>query len=200
VNRPGTPDAAGSRRRVLDHEANAALRDFLRPAEMSLAVLRERLTRARRGRPPSESGLERFWSKLQSLPPEAAMESAPFPPGDAAEIGQRLGTHPALVETLMQLNRRLPADCLWVIERRPALVHPATGVAFAFAVGTIGCALRFAEPALSQARAAGAGQRARTLDDPAHDLVPLGPAWVYAVRDRREAAWCRAAYAAAGAM
>jgi|GEM_PF-1966540 len=54
-----------------------------------------------------------------------------------------LGTHPDLVYLLWhQVSAKLPVDCRWVVFARPILVHPTTGVIFAFAAGTHYCGFR----------------------------------------------------------
>ena len=54
-----------------------------------------------------------------------------------------LGTHPDLVYLLWhQVSAKLPVECRWVVFARPVLVHPTTGVIFAFAGGTHYCGFR----------------------------------------------------------
>jgi hypothetical protein len=54
-----------------------------------------------------------------------------------------LGTHPDLVQWLWdKITAKLPVCCSWVVYGAPVLVHPTTGVIFAFACGTGPYALR----------------------------------------------------------
>ena len=56
-----------------------------------------------------------------------------FPPSEQTD----LGTHSDLIDRLWKnLNSHLESDCRWIVGFRPALTHPKTGVAFAFARGT----------------------------------------------------------------
>src|SRR2546421_12530470 len=68
-----------------------------------------------------------------------------------------LGTHPDLVERLWrELTVSLPEACPWVVYGSPTLVHPQTGIVFAWAGGTHTYALRLAQSDRARALSAGA--------------------------------------------
>ena len=186
---------------AIGHPANAALLDFLRSPEFTPELVRQRLTRAASGQPPSEDKLAALLAKMRATPKLPDEPSAPFPVDmkDLMALGGRLGTHPDLIERLFLLNRLLDEDCRWTIHRRLALVHPRSGIAFAFAFGTIGYALRLPPPELAAAVAAGAGPLPKS-GDPTHDIAALGPGWVYGVWHPDEPGWCHAGYKAAGSV
>lgn len=140
----------------------------------------------------------------------ATAEGAPVescPPDAVADPRMRLGTHPDVVERLWdELGGALPLPCQWVAWGAPALVHPRTGVVFAFAGGTV-YALRLLGTDVAEALRAGAEQ---VHDFPAYpalgiaasslDLRTIGPEWVFGGWRREEPAWCHAAFEAAGAL
>jgi hypothetical protein len=126
---------------------------------------------------------------------EADAYSGP-PPADVDR--RHLGTHPDIVERLWDaLNAALPADARWLVFDGPALVHPASGVILATAIGTQ-YALRLLPEHLATAVAAGSEllhvfRTVRTtLDLPA----TFGADWVFGRFDDREASWLRASYEA----
>jgi hypothetical protein len=60
----------------------------------------------------------------------AGAESSPNP-------YYNLGSHPDIVERIWdRLGMDLPEDCRWIVCGTPALVQPATGILFAFGLGT----------------------------------------------------------------
>ncbi len=103
-----------------------------------------------------------------------------------------LGTHPDLVERLWdQLTVQLPANCCWVVGKRPVLMRKDTGVIFGIAIGTVFYALRLPEPdciALDSAKRGLVERWANEhgIDGEArHQYVaaqlascPVGPAWI----------------------
>jgi len=111
---------------------------------------------------------------------------------------RHLGTLPAVVDRLWDaLNAALPADARWLVFDGPALVHPASGIILAAAIGTQ-YALRLQPADLTAAVAAG-GELVHTfrtvgttLDLPA----AFGPDWVFGRFDEREPGWLRATYEA----
>ena len=89
-----------------------------------------------------------------------------------------LGTHPDLVYLLWhQISAKLPVECRWVVFARPILVHPTTGVIFAFAGGTSYCGFRLPPlmyPVVSEAKSKwlqGKAPNSRT------NLDELGEEW-----------------------
>jgi hypothetical protein len=82
---------------------------------------------------PANSGLRRHRESRQlrrNIPPLARPDEVPRP-------YDTLGTHPDLVARLWdELYAKLPVDCRVVFYGAPALMHPTTGVVFAFAGGT----------------------------------------------------------------
>lgn len=123
-------------------------------------------------------------------------------PEDVEEPYLRLGAHPELVERLCEeLPKNLPQDCRWIVYGTPALVHPDTGIVFAFGGGTHTYALRLPPSSLGDARAAGA----KTVREyPAYpelgisasrlDLAQIGPDWIFGGWHQGEDHWCLAAY------
>ena len=129
-------------------------------------------------------------------------------PHEVEEPTLRLGAHPDLLEQLWdRLGKALPRDCRRIVHGTPVLVHPKSGVLFAFCGGSMTYALRLPEPARSEAARAGAetirnypaypelGVRSSRLD-----LATIGPEWVFGKFLREEAAWCRAAFEYAGGL
>lgn len=114
----------------------------------------------------------------------------------------RLGTHPELVERLWdELGGGLPRDCRWVVYGAPALVHPDSGVVFAFAGGTHAYALRLPPAERAAALAAGAallhpypGHPELGIAPSVLDLDEIGPEWVLGGWFAEEPRWCAAAY------
>ena len=106
-----------------------------------------------------------------------------------------LGTHPDLVEQLWdKLTTYLSVDCRWVVYRRPVLVHPTSGIVFAFATGTHLYALRLSEPERAEAKRLGAVRRYEVRGSLALDLDEVGDAWVFGGWRAEEPRWCAAAY------
>lgn len=156
---------------------------------------------------PANADLVRHFSRPERL--GRLRSGIPLPdcaPDEVADPYAGLGTHPDLVERLWdQLGGALPADCRRVVYGRPMLVHPETGVAFAFAVGTSAHGLRLPPAEHAQAVAARAecvvgypaypdlGIAARRFD-----VWELGREWVLLGWLPGEEAWCAAAYRHAG--
>ncbi len=127
--------------------------------------------------------------------PSASPESVP-------DIYYNLGTHPDLVERLWdQLTVKLPAEYRWIVYGAPVLVHPSSGIIFAFAGGTHTYALRL--PAREREEALHAGAK-RLYEYPAYpglgieastlDLDDIGKEWVFGGWFKGEEDWCLAAY------
>lgn len=83
---------------------------------------------------------------LRYLASNTGRNNAPLeePPGAFDKtFYDELGTHPDLVYLLWhKISAKLPVECRWVVLARPVLVHPTTGVIFAFAGGTHYCGFR----------------------------------------------------------
>lgn len=106
-----------------------------------------------------------------------------------------LGTHPDLVTRLWdEITVKLPADCRWVVYGHPALVHPGSGIIFAFAGGTHTYALRLPERERQDALRAGAGRVHKYSDGSSLDLNDIGSEWVFGKWLKEEDQWCLAAY------
>jgi hypothetical protein len=98
------------------------------------------------------------------------------------------------------LTRKLWNGC-GINHGTPALVHPQSGTAFGFGVGSLTCALRLPPILTSAALAAGAKTR---WDFPAYpelgipaaslDLAGTGAEWVFGGWLPAEVEWCHAAY------
>ena len=135
-----------------------------------------------------------------NFPPQARVltESGPMP--------RTYGTHPDLADHVWNvLSTKLPEDCSWVVYGRPVLIHPKTGVIFAFGGGTQTFALRLPAAVREVAIKAGATRvyhyrayprlkmEASTLD-----LADIGDEWVFSHWLKGEEDWCLAAYEFAG--
>jgi hypothetical protein len=111
----------------------------------------------------------------------------------------QLGTHPDLVARLWdELGGVLPEDCRYVVYGRPALVHPGSGIIFAFAGGTHTYGLRLPEALAEEAIRAGASRFIRYPDQTSFDVTGFGPGWILGNWLRQEPTWCRSAYDHAG--
>jgi hypothetical protein len=126
-----------------------------------------------------------------------AAESGFGPPADDVDR-RHLGSHPDIVDRLWDaLNGVLPVDARWLVFDSPALVHPASGVILATAIGTQ-YALRLLPEDRAEALLAGAElvhsfrSVGTTLDLPA----TFGPLWVFGSWDDREPTWLRASFEA----
>ncbi len=119
---------------------------------------------------------------IEYLRINSGRDNAPFeenPDKFDREWYEGLGTHPELVELLWYNNTKLiPVDCRWVMWARPVLVHPATGIVFAFAGGTNLYGFRL--PPEEHFNAHLAKQKwfeGRTKLDPVFALEGLYPQW-----------------------
>lgn len=106
-----------------------------------------------------------------------------------------LGTHPDLVGTLWdELDHALPKRCAWIVEGRPALVHPDSGVVFGLAFGTQPIVLRVEaarHPELASAMSEGAAGRSFAGAPP---FPASERSWVVAPYGPHLAALARAAF------
>lgn len=123
-------------------------------------------------------------------------------PEDVPNAYYALGTHPDLVERIWEeLARPLPVDCRVVFYGTPALMHPASGVVFAFAGGTHTYAMRLPPDVRAEATRAGATRVTHyPAGQPSFDLADVGEEWVFCAWFRDEEAWCLAAFEHAGAV
>ena len=126
-----------------------------------------------------------------------AAEASSGPPG--TDVDRRhLGALPAVVDRLWDaLNSALPADARWLVFDGPALVHPASGIILAAAIGTQ-YALRLQPDDLEAAVATGAElvHTFRTVGTTLDLTATFGPDWVFGRFNEREPAWLRASYEA----
>jgi hypothetical protein len=81
-----------------------------------------------------------------------------------------------------------------VVYSHPALVHPRSGIIFAFAGGTHTYALRLPEREWQDALRAGAGRVHKYGNGSSLDLDDIGPEWVFGKWLKEEDQWCLAAY------
>ena len=106
-----------------------------------------------------------------------------------------LGTHPDLVTRLWdEITMKLPVDCRWVVCGAPTLVHPQSGIIFAFGGGTHTYALRLPERERQEALQAGAERVHRYSNGSKLDLADIGPEWVFGGWLKGEDEWCLAAF------
>lgn len=109
-----------------------------------------------------------------------------------------LGTHPDLIVRLWdELTTSLPEQCAWIINKRPVLVHPTSGIIFGYAEGTHAYTLRLPPTVYEEAIAQGA-TRVHAYPDQTFDLETVGPEWVFGHWLKEEPGWCLAAYEFAG--
>ena len=179
---------------ALDEPRNRAVLEFLKPPEVTAALVAERLVRAHGGSPPPDLADKVAW--VLSRPRQEPIPSQPLEAVGNPLYG--LGTHPDLVERLWRLNAALPADCRWVVYRCPALVHPQSGIVFGFGFGTIGYALDVPEDCRAEAERRGLRNRRELPRSQPYDLGPLGAGWRFGKWREQETGWCRAAYDVAG--
>jgi hypothetical protein len=135
----------------------------------------------------------------------AAKGTRSCPPSCVEDPYMTLGTHPDLVARLWdELGGTLPVDCRWIVFGTPALVHPDSGVIFAFAGGTHTYAFRLPPRERDRAVAAGATTVHRypaypelNIEASVLDLAVVGEEWVFGGWHAGEEEWCRAAFARA---
>jgi len=177
---------------------NAAVLAFLTPLDYSdERVVRERLSRTLRRASPAK--IDETVAKIMLVRSPPVPVSQPLEA--VADPRHGLGTHPDLVERLWKLDAFLPERCRWVVHGHPALVHPASGVVFGFAGGTLGYALRLPGSARREADELGAKTAIRMPFEAPWDVWDAGkagPEWRFGVWSEREPEWCRAAYDWAG--
>lgn len=119
-------------------------------------------------------------------------------PEDHPDPYFQLGTHPDLVARLWnKITIPLPEKCQWIINKRPVLVHPATGIIFGYAEGTHAYALRLPPAEYQEAIQKGA-TRIHQYPSSTFDLDTVGKEWVFGKWLKDEPAWCLAAYEFAG--
>jgi hypothetical protein len=112
---------------------------------------------------------------------------------------ESLGTHPDLVTRLWdELGKGLPEDCRAVFFGTPALIHPVSGIVFAFAGGTQTYAFRLPQPDRDNALEAGASRVMRYPAGGSLDLKNIGEEWVFGWWYSMEDAWCHSAFTFAG--
>jgi hypothetical protein len=140
---------------------------------------------------PANAGLRRYRESHQirrNIPPLAR-------PDEVTRPYDSLGTHPDLVARLWhELPAKLPVDCRVIFYGGPALMHPTTGVVFAFAGGTHTYALRLPEAERSDALRAGATRVKHYPAGQSFDLTEVGDQWVFCGWFRGEEEWCLAAF------
>lgn len=126
-----------------------------------------------------------------------ADESGFGPPSAEVDRGH-LGSNPAVVDRLWDvLNAALPADARWLVFDSAALVHQASGVILATAIGTqYALRLRPEHHALAVAGGAELMHTFRTVGTTLDLPAIFGPNWVFGAWDEREPAWLWASYEA----
>jgi hypothetical protein len=137
--------------------------------------------------------------------------AANFPPASrelitSGPMPKTYGTHPDIAEHVWEkISAKLPEKCAWVIYGRPVLVHPSSGVIFAFGGGTHTYALRLPPDVRDAAIKAGATRvyhyRAYPelkIEACTFDLATIGDEWVFSHFLKGEEDWCLSAYEFAG--
>lgn len=136
---------------------------------------------------------------LRYLGQGAQPVSVPVEPPPPGIDTWRLGAHPDLVERLWTaLNAVLPTDSRYLVAGGAALVHPASGLILAVALGTQ-YALRLTGDGLAAALAAGyeTSHEFRTVGRTLDLASTFGRGWVFGRHDSREGEWLAESYAAA---
>ena len=106
-----------------------------------------------------------------------------------------LGAHPDLVEKLWdKLTSRIGMDCRWVLHARPVLVHPETGVIFAFATGTHMYAFRVPAQLREEAGVTQATQEYHYSDGSVLDLKQYDADWIFGGNIDNEVELCLKAF------
>jgi hypothetical protein len=139
---------------------------------------------------PANAGLRRYLEPRMraGFPPVAS-------PDEVERPYETLGTHPDLVSRLwVELGRTLPEDCRGVFFGAPALIHPESGIVFAFAGGTHTYAFRLPEVERNTALEAGASRVMRYPGGASVDLNDVGEEWIFGWFYSTEESWCRAAF------
>jgi hypothetical protein len=126
----------------------------------------------------------------------------PFQKWDAID-DWHLGTHPDLVMYFWEMmTSKLPFQCKCIVYRRPALVHPETGVIFGMAGGTDTIALRLPTPEQDEAlKIKGFGKKVKYPLKGTVYANKLGEDWALVPPfDDRLRDWCFKAYEYAGTL
>ena len=104
-----------------------------------------------------------------------------------------------------EVTVKLPVNCQWIVYGTPALVHPRSGIIFAFGGGTHTYAFRLPLPEYQEAIQAGANRIFQFSANPnlkiklaVLDLDIIGREWVFGNWLRGEEDWCLAAFNFAG--
>ena len=139
--------------------------------------------------------LQRPWQRLGDWAFGRDREMDSPPPEVVTEGFQNIhGTHPEVVERILQLSAGVPGCCRATVCGSPALVHPETGVILAFGAGTV-YYLRLPPALAPQAVQAGALLRYKWSFGGEMDVrAELGDEWVGGRWLKPEPAWCAAAY------
>ena len=120
------------------------------------------------------------------------------PPALAAPDIAHSQIHPDIIERIWRLAAVMPKDCRASVYGAPALVHPETGVIFAFGTGTA-YFLRLPAAAAAEAIKAGAFTNHRWSFGGDMDIrQQLGEEWIGGRWLQNEPAWCLWAYKQVG--
>jgi hypothetical protein len=178
-----------------DDPRNREVIEFFQPKDVTADTAREALRQV-----SPRASTDEIERRVQGLIARITATPVKPPPPlsqaltDIPDPHYGLGTTPDLVERLWRLDETLPQRCRWVFWGKPALVHPATGVVFAVAFGTIGIVIRLPKDVLDraapdQAPRAIAGNPGQTFD-----IGPAGPEWRFLRHGAPALEWCLAAY------
>ena len=140
----------------------------------------------------ANAGLIAYLAQYKSSPrpPVALPESIPM-------VYMNAGSHPDIVSRVWdELGADLPGECRLLVHGTPALVHCASGVVLAAALGTA-YALRLPSSAVEAALAAGAKTTTKWSGGRVLDVQQeLGQDWILGSYEKAEVTWCREAYEA----
>ena len=139
---------------------------------------------------PANNGVIRYLERMKSERPPL---SDVRPPADPRHDYWGIGAHPEIVERLWdQLGSRLAREARQVVLEAPALIHSATGVILAVALGT-SYAIRVPSSAHAVAMEAGAKTQIHWSDGTVLDLqAEFGDDWFAGSWSSHEGVWCTA--------
>ncbi len=142
-------------------------------------------------RQPANAGIVRY---LERPGRAAGRPDVRAPRGDRRDYWES-GAHPDIVERLWdQLGRDLPVACRQVVLGSPALVHPATGVVLAMALGTQ-YGLRLPASALRNGLPAGVRTENVWSNGSRMDIQQaFGADWIFGAWSSDELMWCAQAF------
>jgi hypothetical protein len=100
------------------------------------------------------------------------------------------GSHPDVVERIWdQIASALPKDCRCLVYGIPALVHPKSGIIFAFTGGTV-YYLRVPSTLVNEILQSGVRTYAQRAEGDIDTQRDLGSDWIFGTWSSKEIEWC----------